>query len=64
MCRRQKYLKNKEALLLTEYKSDLNPFKDLAKSFAAKELAGKVEEHDKYPFGEFFEGVLNKAYEV
>jgi alkylation response protein AidB-like acyl-CoA dehydrogenase len=57
-------LKNKEALLLTEYKSDLNPFKDLAKSFAAKELAGNVEEHDKYPFGEFFEGVLDKAYEV
>ncbi len=50
--------------MLTAYRSDLKPFEDLAKSFAAKELAGKVEEHDKYPFGEFFENVLVKAYEV
>jgi alkylation response protein AidB-like acyl-CoA dehydrogenase len=64
MCRRQKYLKNKEAILLTAYRNDLKPFKDLARSFASKELAGKTEEHDRYPFGDFFEGVLDKAYEV
>lgn len=50
--------------MLTGYRNDLKPFEDLARSFASKELAGKVEEHDKYPFGEFFENVLHKAYEV
>ncbi|MGO9213064.1 MAG: acyl-CoA dehydrogenase family protein [Syntrophales bacterium] len=50
--------------MFTSYRSDLKPFEDLAKSFVAKELAGKAEEHDRYPFGEFFEGVLDKAYEV
>lgn len=50
--------------MLTEYRNDLKPFENLARSFASKELAGKVEEHDKYPFGEFFEDVLNKAYDV
>lgn len=43
---------------------DLKPFADLARSFAAKELAGKVAEHDRYPFGEFYEVVLMKIHEV
>ena len=50
--------------MLSSFKSDLKPFEDLARSFAAKELAGKAEEHDRYPFGEFFQDVLDKAYEV
>jgi len=44
--------------------NDLKPFADLAQSFAAKELAGKVAEHDRYPFGEFYEDVLKKIHEV
>ena len=43
---------------------DLKPFADLAKSFAARELAGKVTEHDRYPFGKFYENVLAKIHEV
>ncbi|HPJ94960.1 MAG TPA: acyl-CoA dehydrogenase family protein [Deltaproteobacteria bacterium] len=50
--------------MLTTFKTDLKPFEDLANSFAAKELTKKVEEHDKYPFGEFFTGVVNKMYDV
>jgi alkylation response protein AidB-like acyl-CoA dehydrogenase len=50
--------------MLTTFKKELKPFEDLARSFAAKELAGKTEEHDRYPFGEFFSDVLDKAYEV
>ena len=50
--------------MLTSLKPDLLPFEELALSFAAKELAKKVEEHDRYPFGEFFTHVLDKAYEV
>lgn len=43
---------------------DLKPFADLAQSFAARELAGKVAEHDRYPFGGFYEDVLAKVHEV
>jgi len=50
--------------MLSSFKSEWKPFEDLARSFAAKELAGKTEEHDRYPFGEFFHDVLDKAYEV
>jgi alkylation response protein AidB-like acyl-CoA dehydrogenase len=50
--------------MLTSLKPDLLPFEDLARAFAAKELAKKVEEHDRYPFGEFFTRVLDKAYDV
>ena len=50
--------------MLTSYKSELKPFEELAQSFAGKELARKIEEHDRYPFGEFFLDVLDKAYEV
>src|SRR4030042_5413303 len=50
--------------MITEFNPDLKPFEDLAISFAAKELKKNVEEHDRYPFGEFFSGVLEKAYEV
>jgi alkylation response protein AidB-like acyl-CoA dehydrogenase len=59
-------LKNriKEPDMLTAFRKDLVPFEELARSFAAKELVKKVEEHDRYPFGEFFEGVLERAYEV
>jgi alkylation response protein AidB-like acyl-CoA dehydrogenase len=45
-------------------RNDLKPFADLARSFAVKELAGKTGEHDRYPFGEFYSHVLNKAHEV
>lgn len=50
--------------MLTSFKSELKPFEELAQSFAARELAKKTEENDRYPFGDFFEDVLNKAYEV
>ncbi|MHB8137428.1 MAG: acyl-CoA dehydrogenase family protein [Smithellaceae bacterium] len=43
---------------------DLKLFADLAQSFAARELAGKVAEHDRYPFGRFYEDVLKKIHEV
>ena len=43
---------------------DLKPFADLARSFAARELAGKVAEHDRYPFGRFYEEVLAKLHDV
>ena len=44
--------------------TELQPFEDLAAQFADKELSEKREEHDAYPFGPFFSGVLEKAYEV
>jgi alkylation response protein AidB-like acyl-CoA dehydrogenase len=50
--------------MLASYRNDLKPIADLAQSFAARELAGKTAEHDRYPFGEFYGQVLNKAHEV
>jgi alkylation response protein AidB-like acyl-CoA dehydrogenase len=50
--------------MLTSFRNDLKPIADLAQSFAARELAGKTEEHDRYPFGEFYDHVLDKAHEV
>ncbi len=44
--------------------AELKSFEDLASSFAHKELAPNREMNDKYPFGPFFDGALNKAYEV
>jgi alkylation response protein AidB-like acyl-CoA dehydrogenase len=57
-------LKIKEDAMLISYRNDLKPIADLAQSFAARELAGKTEEHDRYPFGEFYDHVLDKAHEV
>jgi alkylation response protein AidB-like acyl-CoA dehydrogenase len=50
--------------MLTTIKCELKSFEDLAHSFAAKELAANREEHDRYPFGPFFDDVVSKAYEV
>ncbi len=50
--------------MLTTVKCELKSFEDLAHSFAAKELAAKREEHDRYPFGPFFDSVITKAHEV
>jgi alkylation response protein AidB-like acyl-CoA dehydrogenase len=50
--------------MLTTVKCELKSFEDLARSFAAKELAAHREEHDRYPFGAFFDTVVTKAYEV
>jgi alkylation response protein AidB-like acyl-CoA dehydrogenase len=50
--------------MLTTVKCELKSFEDLARSFAAKELAAHREEHDRYPFGPFFDSVITKAYEV
>ncbi len=50
--------------MITTFRNDLKPFEELAQSFAAKELAKKVEEHDRYPFGDFFSDVLARACEV
>ena len=50
--------------MLTTIKCELKSFEDLARSFAAKELAADREEHDRYPFGPFFNSVVTKAYEV
>ena len=44
--------------------NDLKPFADLARSFAVKELAGKVAQHDCYPFGNFYIDILDKAYHL
>lgn len=50
--------------MLTTVKCELKSFEDLARSFAAKELAASKEEHDRYPFGPFFDSVVTKAHEV
>ena len=50
--------------MLTTIKCELKSFEDLAHSFAAKELAANREEHDRYPFGPFFDSVVTKAHEV
>jgi len=50
--------------MLTTVKCELKSFEDLAHSFAAKELAPNREEHDRYPFGPFFDSVITKAHEV
>lgn len=50
--------------MLTTVKCELKSFEDLARSFAAKELAAGREEHDRYPFGPFFDSVISKAHEV
>lgn len=44
--------------------NDLKPFADLARSFAVKELAGKVAQHDSYPFGDFYQDILEKAHHL
>ena len=50
--------------MLASYRNDLKPIADLAQSFAARELAGGTGQHDRYPFGEFYDQVLRKAHEV
>lgn len=50
--------------MLTTIKCELKSFEDLAHSFAAKELTANREERDRYPFGPFFDSVIDKAYEV
>lgn len=50
--------------MLTTVKCELKSFEDLAHSFAVKELASGREEHDRYPFGPFFESAIAKAHEV
>jgi alkylation response protein AidB-like acyl-CoA dehydrogenase len=50
--------------MLTVYKSELKQFAELAQSFAAKELANNIQDHDRHPFGEFFFPVLDKARNV
>lgn len=50
--------------MISTINTELKPFEDLAASFATKELLPNKEENDKYPFGEFFGDVLEKAYEV
>ena len=44
--------------------NDLKPFADLARSFAVKELAGKVAQHDRYPFGDFYQDILEKVHHL
>ncbi len=43
---------------------ELKMLDDMARDFAGKELLDEREEHDHYPFGPLFEGVLAKAMEV
>jgi len=50
--------------MIATISTELKPFEDLAATFATKELVPNKEENDKYPFGEFFGDVLEKAYEV
>jgi alkylation response protein AidB-like acyl-CoA dehydrogenase len=50
--------------MLATIKCELKSFEDLAHSFAAKELSANKETNDRYPFGPFYETVVDKAYEV
>jgi len=43
---------------------ELKLLEKAATEFARKELAPNREENDKYPFGPFFDSVLDKAYEL
>ncbi len=43
---------------------ELKMLDGMARDFAAKELVDEREEHDHYPFGPLFEGVMAKAQEV
>lgn len=44
--------------------TELKSFEALAQSFAAKELTVGRDANDRYPFGPFFQGVLDKAFDV
>jgi alkylation response protein AidB-like acyl-CoA dehydrogenase len=50
--------------MLTSIKCELKSFEDLAHSFALKELAEQRDANDRYPFGPFFDAVVEKACEV
>ncbi|MCX5850526.1 MAG: acyl-CoA/acyl-ACP dehydrogenase [Deltaproteobacteria bacterium] len=50
--------------MLTYTNPELKPFEELAGQFARNELASGREEHDNYPFGPFFHGVLARAHEA
>ena len=50
--------------MLALVNKELKPFEALASDFAAKELAQNTEQHDNYPFGPFFDNVLERAWEV
>ncbi len=50
--------------MIATINTELKPFEDLAANFATRELTPNKEKNDKYPFGEFFDDVLEKAYEV
>jgi alkylation response protein AidB-like acyl-CoA dehydrogenase len=54
----------KEGAMLAETYSELKSFEDLARNFAGKELASGRDEHDRYPFGPFFEEVVEKAFSI
>ena len=48
----------------TDVSEELKMLDGMARDFAARELLEEREEHDHYPFGPLFEGVLAKAMEV
>ncbi|MBN2026006.1 MAG: acyl-CoA/acyl-ACP dehydrogenase [Actinobacteria bacterium] len=48
----------------TDVSEELKMLDGMARDFAARELLEEREEHDHYPFGPLFEGVLAKATEV
>jgi alkylation response protein AidB-like acyl-CoA dehydrogenase len=50
--------------MIAMFKPELQSFKDLALSFAKKELAPNRESNDRYPFGPFFDECLSRAWEV
>ncbi len=47
-----------------ERERELGSYRELARSFAARELAKKTRERDRHPFGPFFHDVLEKAREA
>jgi alkylation response protein AidB-like acyl-CoA dehydrogenase len=57
-------MNRKEATMITLTNPGLKPFQELADQFARNELAPQREEHDKYPFGPFFHGVITRAHEA
>lgn len=50
--------------MLSTINHEWKAFEDLAENFATRELSAKKEENDRYPFGPFFDDVVEKAYEV
>jgi len=50
--------------MITSDNEELKIFDKTTRDFSKKELAPKREENDRYPFGPFFQEILEKAFEL